>query len=166
MVSLHDVADRDSAFQPGGVRNFNFSPGTGCVSFVSYSVLCCLWRWPSHSADHSFQGGSSLMYLCNILVQNLSSPTGICSTGIWVVIPGEYKFYIRGELIPNEKKEYTCDRFLYFHISPAVSVLVPLPLEGRTLCCVMRASKIFFWLGIANDCLSYIQQVTNFVGNT
>ena len=47
MVRRRGVADKDPAFQPGGpgsipggVRNFNFYSGPGCVSFVS--VLSCV----------------------------------------------------------------------------------------------------------------------------
>ena len=25
-----------------------------------YSAMCCLWRWPCHSANHRFHGGQSL----------------------------------------------------------------------------------------------------------
>ena len=45
-IRRRGVVGRVHAFQPGGpgsipgaVRNFNFCPGIGCVSFVFYPVL-------------------------------------------------------------------------------------------------------------------------------
>ena len=61
----HGVVNIIATFQlcgpfsiPSGVRNFNFCLRTGCCPWCS--LLCCLWRWPWYSADHSFQGGPPL----------------------------------------------------------------------------------------------------------
>ena len=46
--------------RPGGIRNFNFYPGTGCVSFVCVSCPTLSLAVLSHSADHRFQDGPLL----------------------------------------------------------------------------------------------------------
>ena len=58
-IHRYGVVGRIPVLQPGGpglipdgLRNFNFYPGTGCVSFV-----CVLsWQWLWHSAEHRLQG--------------------------------------------------------------------------------------------------------------
>ena len=73
MISRRGVVGRVPAFQPGGpgsipggVRNFNFCPGIGCVSFVC--ILSCV----------VFGGGPDivlpLLYLSSVLVQRLLLP--------------------------------------------------------------------------------------------
>ena len=63
-----DVVSRIPAFQPcglglipSGVRNFNFCPGTGCMSFGFCPVLPLVVAL--HSSDHRFQGGSPLCFV-------------------------------------------------------------------------------------------------------
>ena len=55
---------------PGGVRNFNFSPGTGCVSCVVSGGGSDILLTPD-------SGRPALVYLSRVLVQILCSPTGI-----------------------------------------------------------------------------------------
>ena len=63
----------------GGVRNFNFCPGIGCVfcpvlSPTETLTLC----WPH------IQGRPALVYMSSVLVQSLL----LLLSGIWVVSPG------------------------------------------------------------------------------
>ena len=41
-----------------------------------YSVLCCIWRWPWHSADHILRGPTFVL-LSSVLVHSLAPPTVI-----------------------------------------------------------------------------------------
>ena len=59
----------DSGLIPGGVRNFSFYPGIGCVVCMC-SVLCCFLRRPG--TIHSVR--SALMFLSSVLVRSLLLP--------------------------------------------------------------------------------------------
>ena len=74
---LPGVVSRLTAFQPGGpgsvpggVRNFQFYPGTWCVSFVLCPVL--FWRWQTFCWP-LISGRSTPVYLSSVLVQSLCS---------------------------------------------------------------------------------------------
>ena len=96
IIRRRGVVGRVPAFQPngpgsipGGVRNFNFCPGIGCVSFVFCTVLspaeALTLFWPHIKGDPP---------LCIYLVfcsKDVAPPTGIWPTGICVVSPGVCK---------------------------------------------------------------------------
>ena len=91
---LRDVVGRVPAFQPGGpgsipggVRNFNFCPGIGCVSFVC--VLSCVVSGGGPDIVLTIQSGRPpLVSLSCSGPKTVAPPTGIWCTGIWVVSPG------------------------------------------------------------------------------
>ena len=74
------VVGRVTAFQPGGpgsvpdwVRNFNFCPGIGCVSFVCV-LSCVAFDGVPDIVLTSHSGRPALVYLSSVLVQRLLLP--------------------------------------------------------------------------------------------
>ena len=57
---------------PGGVRNFNLYPGTGCVSF--FFVLSCVASGGGPDVLTTYSERSALVYLSSGLVYNLLLP--------------------------------------------------------------------------------------------
>ena len=73
------MVGRVPAFQPGGpgsipsgVRNFNFRPGIGCVSFVFMS--CVVFGGGPDIVLTTHSGRLALVYLSSVLVQRLLLP--------------------------------------------------------------------------------------------
>ena len=54
---------------PGGVRNFNFCPGVGCVSFV-----CVVFGGGPEIVLNTYSGRPAHVYLSSVLVQRLLLP--------------------------------------------------------------------------------------------
>ena len=83
------VVGRVPAFQPGGIRNFNFCPGIGCVSFVFCPVLSSAEAltlcWPH------IQGGPPLCICLVFWSRDCFSPYRHRPTGIWLVSPSGCK---------------------------------------------------------------------------
>ena len=79
-IRRRGVAGRVPAFQPGGpgsipgeVRNFNFCPGIGCVSFVCVQS-CVVFGGGPEIVLTTNSGRPALVYLCSGLVQRLLLP--------------------------------------------------------------------------------------------
>ena len=58
---------------PGGVKNFNFCPGIGCVSFVCV-LSCVVCGGGPDIVLTSHSGRPALMYLSSVLAQRLLLP--------------------------------------------------------------------------------------------
>ena len=76
LIRRRGVVGRVLAFQPGdlgsipgGVGNFNFCPGIGCVSFVCVLSCVVFGGDPDMLTTHS--GRPALLYLSGVLVQRL-----------------------------------------------------------------------------------------------
>ena len=79
-IRRRGVVGRVSAFQPGGpgsipgvVRNFNFCPGIGCVSFVCV-LPCVVFVGGPDIVLTTNLGRPALAYLSSVLVQRLLLP--------------------------------------------------------------------------------------------
>ena len=75
-IRRRGVVGRVPAFQPGGpgsipggVRNFNFCPGIGCVSFV-----CVVFDRGPAIVLTTHSGRPALVYLSSVLAQRLLLP--------------------------------------------------------------------------------------------
>ena len=73
------MVGRATAFQPGGpgsipggVKNFNFCPGIGCVSFVF--TICVVFGGGPDIMLTTHSGRPALVYLFSVLVQRLLLP--------------------------------------------------------------------------------------------
>ena len=80
IIRRRGVVGRVSAFQPGcpgsipgGVRNFNFCPGIGCVSFVCV-LSCVVFGGGPDIVLTTHSGRPALVYLSSVLVQRLLLP--------------------------------------------------------------------------------------------
>ena len=80
VIRRRDVVGRVPAFQPGGpgsipggVRNFNFCPGIGCVSFLCV-LSCVVFSGGPDIVLTTHSGRSALVYLSSVLVQRLLLP--------------------------------------------------------------------------------------------
>ena len=58
---------------PGGVRNFNFRPGIGCVSFVCV-LSCVVFGGGPDIVLTTHSGRPALVYLSSVLAQRLLLP--------------------------------------------------------------------------------------------
>ena len=82
--SRRGVVGRVPAFQPGGpgsipggVRNFKFCPGIGCVSFICV-LSCVVFGGDPDIVLTAHSERPALVYLCSVVVQRLLFPlTGI-----------------------------------------------------------------------------------------
>ena len=79
-ISRSGVVGRVPAFQPGGpgsipggVRNFNFCPEIGCVSFVSV-LSCVVFGGGPDTVLTTHSGRPALVYLSSVLAQRLLLP--------------------------------------------------------------------------------------------
>ena len=79
-IRRRGVVGRVPAFQPGGpgsipgrVRNFNFCPGIGYVSFV-FVLTCVVFGGGSYIVLKTHSGSPVLLYLSSVLVQRLLLP--------------------------------------------------------------------------------------------
>ena len=87
-IHRHGISVESQSSIPSRVRYFNFYPGIGCVSFVLYSVLCYLWWWLFHCADHKFRAGSPCVPLSSVLVHSMLIPLKAPeTTSIWIGSP-------------------------------------------------------------------------------
>ena len=82
-VWTRGVVGRVASFQPGGpgsiyggVRNFNFCPGIGCVSFVCV-LSCVVFGGGPDILLTTHSGRPALVYLSSVLVETVAPPTGI-----------------------------------------------------------------------------------------
>ena len=60
-------------WNPGGVRNFNFCPGIGCVSFICV-LSCVVFGGSPDIVLNTHSGRPALVYLSSVLVQRLLLP--------------------------------------------------------------------------------------------
>ena len=74
MISRRGVVGRVPAFQlggpgsfPGGVRNFNFYPGIGCLSFACV-LSCVVFGGGPDNLLTTHSGKTALVYLPSVLV--------------------------------------------------------------------------------------------------
>ena len=80
IIRRRGVVGRVPAFQPGGpglipggVRNFNFCPGIGCVSFVCV-ISCVVFGGSPDIVLTAHAGRPALVYLSSVLVQRMWLP--------------------------------------------------------------------------------------------
>ena len=62
---------------PGGVRNFNFCPGIGCVSFICF-LSCFVFGGGPVIVLPTHSGRPALVYLSSVLVRRLLLPLQAC----------------------------------------------------------------------------------------
>ena len=89
---------------PGGVRDFNFYPGTGCVSFAFCPVLSGGGPDILLTTD---SGRPALLYISRVLVQSLwiTYISYTLSTDIWILSPGGVIPTLEESKTKKERKE-------------------------------------------------------------
>ena len=103
------MVGRDPAFQlggpgsiPGGVRNFNFCPGIGCVLCVLLCVVSCVGP-DIVLTTHS--GRPALVYMSSVMVQRLLLPLQASNPPSFGLYVPEGSSPISGEGKYTKKKE-------------------------------------------------------------